>query len=46
MGKYNDVFVKKVITPSTAVAFSVGVGYYPDKVEVINLKNAKKMTRR
>lgn len=44
MGKYNDVFVKKVITPSTAVAFSVGVGYYPDKVEVINLKNAKKMT--
>jgi len=46
MGKYNDVFVKKVITLSTAVAFSVGVGYYPDKVEVINLKNAKKMTRR
>ena len=44
MGKHNDVFVKKVKTPSTAVPFSVGVGYYPDKVEVINLKNARKMT--
>jgi hypothetical protein len=43
MTKYNDRYSRKVITPSTAVAFNVETGFYPKKVEVINLNNAVKM---
>jgi hypothetical protein len=43
MGKYNDKYCRKLITPSTAVAFSVETGFYPKKVEVLNLLNMVKM---
>lgn len=43
MTKYNDKFSRKVITPAEAVAFNVETGFYPKKVEVINLNNAVKM---